>query len=56
MNKASRKEQFDFGRRLIAKFVFKNDPKKFYGKGFSQIPRNKLYQENDSFQSFLEKM
>jgi hypothetical protein len=41
-----RKDQFDFSRRLIAKFEIPNRPD-FWGTGFSIIPRGKLFPEND---------
>lgn len=46
LNSPKRVRQFDFGRRLIAKFEIPNDPK-FWGKGFSMIPEDKLYQKDD---------
>ena len=49
----SRKEQHDFGRRLVAKFKFPSDPNKFYGDGFDCIPKEKLYQPNDPFLEYV---
>lgn len=51
LNSAKRKTQYDFSRRLIAKFIFPS--KNFWGKGFSTIPKDKLYQPDDLFRSFL---
>lgn len=49
----SRSNQFDFSRRLIAKFEIPiNDG--FWGKGFGMIPKDKLYQENDKILKLLE--
>lgn len=47
--------QFDFNRRLIAKFEM---PKKaeFWGDGFSAIPHSKLYQDSDLFKTECEKI
>ena len=42
----SRIKQFDFGRRLIAKFEIPID-KKFWGAGFTKIPNEKLYPKDD---------
>lgn len=51
----NRVEQFDFGRRLIAKFMF---PKKeeFWGNGFSMIPNDKLYQPNDMIKKICDQL
>lgn len=46
LDKTNRVPQFDFSRRLIAKFEIPIKDS-FWGKGFSQIPHDKLYQEND---------
>ena len=56
LNDPDRKSQFDFGRRLIAKFEIPNKPGDFFGKGFEIIPRAKLYQEEDKFKKFLDKL
>lgn len=48
-----RKSQFDFRRRLIAKFEIPIDDK-FWGGGFSEIPYEKLYPKKDLFELFLE--
>ena len=47
--------QFDFSRRLIAKFEIPID-KKFWGKGFNEIPREKLYQPNDPIKILCDKL
>jgi hypothetical protein len=46
IEKPERKTQFDFGRRLLAKFSIPLNYN-FWGVGFSQIPRDKLYQSED---------
>ncbi|MBV6512036.1 MAG: hypothetical protein FMNOHCHN_01526 [Ignavibacteriaceae bacterium] len=47
--------QFDFSRRLIAKFQIKNS-EKFWGAGFNKIPREKLYPADDPIQDLLKKL
>ena len=41
-----RRRQFDFARRLVAKFKIPNTPD-FWDEGFTQIPASKLYPPND---------
>jgi len=40
------KTELDFNNRLLAKFIIPNN-KAFWGKGFTQIPKNSLYPDND---------
>ena len=47
LDNPDRVDQFDFARRLIAKFEIPKYDKNFWGPGFSRIPRKKLYQDND---------
>ncbi|MCH6236665.1 FRG domain-containing protein [Cognataquiflexum rubidum] len=49
----NRSNQFDFNRRLIAKFEIPII-EDFWGAGFQRIPREKLYQENDKILKLLE--
>jgi hypothetical protein len=56
LNNPKRVDQFDFSRRLIAKFEIPRNNKKFWGKGFSKIPKEKLYQNNDEIQLICENL
>ena len=48
-------KQFDFARRLIAKFeIIKSD--NFWGQGFSGIPHDKLYQLDDPIKSLCDQI
>jgi len=47
LNDPNRVYQFDFARRLIAKFEIPIGTRDFWGKGFSAIPPEKLYQNDD---------
>lgn len=49
----SRREQFDFGRRIIAKFEIPLSDK-FWGVGFNQIPHEKLYQSKDEIKKICD--
>lgn len=51
----SRIRQFDFGRRLIAKFKIPRTDR-FWGDGFSQIPSSKLYQMDDQIKELCEEL
>ena len=53
LDSTRRKMQFDFSRRLIAKFEIPLE-KSFWGSGFGKIPHDKLYQPRDGFREFLE--
>lgn len=55
LDKPSRVNQFDFGRRMIAKFQIPID-KTFWGSGFGRIPKSKLYQEKDPIKAICEKL
>jgi hypothetical protein len=54
LDNPKRVEQFDFSRRLIAKFEIPMNYKNFWGHGFSMIPREKLYQDNDEIKRICE--
>jgi hypothetical protein len=54
LDNPKRVEQFDFSRRLIAKFEIPMNNKNFWGRGFSRIPRVKLYQNNDEIKRICE--
>jgi len=54
LNNTYRISQFDFGRRLIAKFEIPMKNKNFWGVGFDRIPSAKLYQENDEIKRICE--
>lgn len=49
----NRRVQFDFNRRLIAKFEIPNN-ESFWGEGFNMIPQGKLYQKEDKILKILE--
>lgn len=53
LDNPDRKNQFDFARRLIAKFEIPINIG-FWGVGFSVIPREKLYQDNDEIKRICE--
>jgi hypothetical protein len=55
LDDSTRVEQFDFGRRLIAKFEIPRD-NRFWGKGFSMIPVEKLYQPNDRIKKLCDQI
>jgi hypothetical protein len=48
-----RSNQFDFNRRLIAKFEIPIN-EDFWGKDFKMIPKSKLYQDDDTILKLLE--
>jgi hypothetical protein len=52
----SRVTQSDFARRLIAKFEIPIGTRDFWGKGFSAIPPDKLYQDNDPIKILCERI
>lgn len=54
LDNPKRVDQFDFSRRLIAKFEIPMHNKNFWGRGFSRIPREKLYQNNDEIKRICE--
>lgn len=54
LDNPKRVDQFDFSRRLIAKFEIPLNNNFFWGKGFSRIPREKLYQDNDEIKRICE--
>ena len=56
LDNPNRVNQFDFGRRLIAKFEIPMKDKNFWGVGFDRIPREKLYQNNDQIKLICEKL
>jgi hypothetical protein len=55
LDDSTRVEQFDFARRLIAKFEIPKEPT-FWGKGFSMIPVDKLYQPNDKIKKLCDEI
>ncbi len=54
LNNTDRVSQFDFARRLIAKFEIPMKNKDFWGVGFDRIPSEKLYQDNDEIKRICE--
>jgi len=55
LDSSIRKVQFDFARRLIAKFEIPiNDS--FWGVGFNRIPAEKLYQPKDQIKDLCDKL
>ena len=54
LNNPKRVEQFDFSRRLIAKFEIPMHSNNFWGVGFTRIPSEKLYQNNDEIKRICE--
>ena len=55
LDDSSRVEQFDFGRRLIAKFEIPKE-NSFWGDGFSMIPPKKLYQPDDKIKKLCDQL
>jgi len=55
LDDSTRVEQFDFARRLIAKFEIPKEST-FWGKGFSMIPVDKLYQPNDKIKKLCDEI
>lgn len=55
LDSPARVRQFDFGRRVIAKFEIPID-KSFWGSGFGRIPKSKLYQENDPIKRLCDQL
>ena len=55
LDDSERVNQFDFARRLIAKFEIPITHA-FWGEGFSRIPREKLYQEEDEIKQICESL
>jgi hypothetical protein len=56
INDPDRVNQFDFARRLIAKFEIPIRNLNFWGIGFSRIPSEKLYQANDLVKNICEEL
>jgi len=56
LNDPNRVYQFDFARRLIAKFEIPIGTRDFWGKGFSAIPPEKLYQNDDPIKILCERI
>jgi hypothetical protein len=56
LDNSARATQFDFARRLIAKFEIPMDSKNFWGVGFNRIPTEKLYQPNDPIKKLCDKL
>jgi hypothetical protein len=54
LDNPNRVDQFDYARRLIAKFEIPMHNKNFWGVGFDRIPSYKLYQENDEIKRICE--
>lgn len=54
-NEYKDKSELDLNNRLIAKFEIPNSPT-FWGKDFSQIPKNALYPENDQIESICKEV
>lgn len=55
LNSPKRITQFDFNRRLIAKFEIPIS-EDFWGSGFNRIPESKLYQKSDKILRLLERL
>lgn len=55
LDDSTRVEQFDFGRRIIAKFEIPRE-NSFWGNGFSMIPIEKLYQPNDKIKKLCDQL
>jgi hypothetical protein len=55
LDDSTRVEQFDFGRRLIAKFEIPIE-NNFWGNGFSRIPVEKLYQPDDRIKKLCDQL
>jgi hypothetical protein len=56
LDNPKRLEQFDFARRLIAKFEIPMKNNNFWGVGFDRIPSEKLYQGNDEIKRICESL
>jgi hypothetical protein len=56
LDDTSRVPQFDFGRRLIAKFEIPIKTTNFWGSGFDRIPDIKLYQPVDQIAAICDKL
>lgn len=56
LDNPKRVEQFDFARRLIAKFQIPITNENFWGVGFDRIPSEKLYQDNDEIKRICESL
>jgi len=54
LDNPARRNQFDFSRRLIAKFEIPVDNEAFWGEGFSIIPRSKLYPADDNIMEICD--
>lgn len=54
LDESSRKDQFDFARRIIAKFIIPNDSTQFFGNSFKKVPDKLLYPEKDEFMYFIK--
>jgi hypothetical protein len=55
LDNPSRVKQFDFARRMIAKFEIPIE-KSFWGSGFGRIPASKLYQEKDPIKRICDQL
>ena len=56
LNKTNRVNQFDFARRLLAKFEIPIKSNEFWGVGFNRIPSLKLYPNEDEIKIICEKL
>jgi len=57
LDEPDRVKQFDFARRLIAKFEIPIGPSDFWGKsGFGPIPHDKLYQVDDPIKVLCDRI
>lgn len=56
LDDTDRVNQFDFSRRLIAKFEIPMKNKDFWGVGFDRIPSVKLYQPTDLIKDICEEL
>lgn len=54
LDRTSRVSQFDFARRLIAKFEIPITTGNFWGVGFEKIPTQKLYPDKDEIKKICE--
>lgn len=54
LDNTNRIEQFDFARRLVAKFEIPINNESFWGDGFAKIPHEKLYQTKDSIKEICQ--
>lgn len=55
LNNPSRINQFDFSRRLLAKFEIPKG-RSFWGVGFDKIPHDKLYQPDDQIKDLCNQL